>query len=34
MWRYKVRIDVVADQSLGMVDVKYLDRQGSALIED
>jgi ribonuclease G len=34
MWRYKVRIDVVADQSLGMVDVKYLDRQGSAFIED
>ena len=34
MWRYNVRIDVVADQSLGMVDVKYLDRQGAALIED
>ena len=34
MWRYRVRIDIVADQSLGMVDVKYLDRQGLALIED
>ena len=34
MWRYKIRIDIVADQSMGMVDVKYLDRQGAALIED
>ena len=32
-WRYKVGIKVIADQSLGMVDVKYLDRQGSPLIE-
>ena len=34
MLKYRVRLDVVADQSLGMVDVKYLDRQGLALIED
>jgi hypothetical protein len=34
MLRYGVYIDVVADQSMGMVDVKYLDRQGLALIED
>jgi ribonuclease G len=32
-WRYHVALKVVADQSLGMVDVKYLDRQGSPLIE-
>ena len=32
-WRYKLKLQVVADQSLGMVDVKYLDRQGSPLIE-
>ncbi len=34
MWRYKVRIAVVADQSLGMIDVKYLDGHDAALIED
>ena len=34
MLRYGVRIEIVADQSMGMVDVKYLDRQGLALIED
>ena len=32
MMRYKVWIDIVADQSLGMVDVNYLDRKGLALI--
>lgn len=32
MWRYKVRIKVVADQSLGMVDVKYLGSKGEYLI--
>jgi ribonuclease G len=32
-WRYKVSLKVIADQSLGMVDVKYLDRNGSPLIE-
>jgi ribonuclease G len=33
MMRYKVWVDVVADQSQGMVDVKYLDRSGALLIE-
>ena len=32
MWRYKARIKVVADQSLGMVDVKYLGAKGEMLI--
>ena len=32
MWRYKVWIDVVADQSLGMVDVRYLGRNNEPLI--
>ena len=31
--RYKVWIKVVADQSLGMIDVKYLGKQGELLIE-
>ena len=33
MMRYKVWVNVTADQSLGMVDVKYLDRSGALLIE-
>ena len=33
MMRYKVWVNVVADQSQGMVDVKYLDRSGALLIE-
>ena len=33
MWRYRVRIDIVADQSLGMIDVRYLDKAGELLIE-
>ena len=33
MMRYKVWLRVVADQSLGMVDVRYLDRTGALLIE-
>ena len=32
MLRYKVWIKIVADQSLGMVDVRYMDRNGVALI--
>ena len=32
MLRYKVWIKIVADQSLGMVDVRYMDRNGAALI--
>lgn len=31
-WRYKTRLKVVADQSLGMVDVKYLGRKNEPLI--
>ena len=33
MLRYKAMIKIVADQSLGMVDVKYLDKSGALLIE-
>ena len=33
MWRYKVRLKIVADQSMGMVDVRYLDKSGAPLIE-
>ena len=33
MIRYKVWVKVIADQSQGMVDVKYLDRSGALLIE-
>ena len=32
MRRYNVWIKIVADQSLGMVDVRYMDRNGAALI--
>ena len=32
MWRYKVKIKVVADQSQGMIDVKYLGANGESLI--
>ena len=32
MLRYKVWLKIVADQSLGMVDVRYMDRNGAALI--
>ena len=32
-WRYKVKLQVVADQSLGMIDVRYLDKSGELLIE-
>ena len=34
MTKYGIYIDIVADQSQGMIEVKYLDRQGLALIED
>jgi hypothetical protein len=33
MMRYKMWIKVVADQSLGMVDVKYVGPKGELLIE-
>jgi ribonuclease G len=32
-WRYGVKLRVIADQSLGMVDVKYLDNKGLPLVE-
>ena len=32
-WRYKVRIHLVADQSVGIVDVHYHDRKGNDLIQ-
>ena len=32
MWRYKAWIKVVADQSLGIVDVRYLGRKNEPLI--
>lgn len=31
-WRHKLRLKVVADQSLGMIDVKYLGRKGESLL--
>ena len=31
-WRHKISLKVVADQSLGMIDVKYLGRKGEALL--
>ena len=32
-WKYKVRIDIVEDQSVGIVEVHYHDRQGNDLIK-
>ena len=32
-WRYKIKLQVVADQSLGMIDVRYLDKAGELLVE-
>ena len=31
-WRHKISLKVVADQSLGMIDVKYLGRKGESLL--
>ena len=31
-WRYKARIRITADQSVGIVDVHYRDRKGKDLI--
>jgi ribonuclease G len=31
-WRYKTRLKVIADQSMGMVDVKYVGRKNEPLI--
>ena len=33
MWRHGIWIDIRANQSLGMVDVRYQDRKGKNLIE-
>ncbi len=32
-WRYKCRIDIISDQSVGMIDVEYLDKEGKRLIK-
>ena len=32
-WRYKISLKVVADQSLGMIDVRFLDKSGELLVE-
>ncbi len=32
-WKYKCKIRVISDQSIGMIDVEYLDRAGKRLIK-
>ena len=32
-WRYKISLKVIADQSLGMIDVRFLDKAGELLVE-
>ena len=32
MWRYKTRIKITADQSVGIIDIHYLDKRGNSLI--
>ena len=32
-WRYKISVKVIADQSLGMIDVRFLDKNGDLLVE-
>ena len=34
MFKYKMRIKVVPDQSVGMIDVSYLDKEGRSLLQD
>ena len=34
MFKYKMRIKVVSDQSVGMIDVSYLDKEGRSLLQD
>ena len=34
IFKYKLRIDVVADQSVGMIDVDYLDKRGKSLLKN
>ena len=31
-WRYKARINVVADQSVGMIEVRYEDKEGNDIL--
>lgn len=32
MWRYKVNLRITADQSVGIIDIHYLDKKGNSLI--
>ncbi len=32
MWKYKVHIRITADQSVGIIDIHYLDKKGNSLI--
>lgn len=32
MWRYKVRLRITPDQSVGIIDIHYLDKRGNSLI--
>uniref|UniRef100_UPI0040572975 Rne/Rng family ribonuclease n=1 Tax=Alistipes sp. TaxID=1872444 RepID=UPI0040572975 len=32
MWRYKVRLRITPDQSIGIIDIHYLDKRGNSLI--
>jgi hypothetical protein len=31
--KYKLRIKLTADQSVGMIDVSYLDKEGKSLLQ-
>ncbi len=33
MWKYKIHIDIVADQSVGIVDITYCDKQGKDVLK-
>ena len=34
IFKYKLRIGVIADQSVGMIDVDYLDKRGKSLLRN
>ena len=34
MWRYKCRLRITADQSVGIIDIHYLDKKGNALVHN
>ena len=34
MWKYKIQLKIVADQSVGIVDVHYYDKEGKDLYKD